>query len=107
MTPWFKKRSAICTAAGNDPPGLPRKSSTRTRNPSDRKRNNALSVSGWRPLFEQAADRADSVQRDLRGTIETELQHLESAWPRTASNSSRPCPRACRRPSGLRSIGVT
>jgi homoserine kinase type II len=45
------------------------------------KRKNALSVAGWRPLYEQAADRADTVQRDLRATIEDELKHLEAAWP--------------------------
>jgi homoserine kinase type II len=27
-------------------------------------------------------DRADGVQRDLRATIEQELAHLETAWPR-------------------------
>jgi homoserine kinase type II len=47
-----------------------------------KRRKNALSVGGWRPLFEQAAERADSVQRDLRATIERELAHLEAAWPR-------------------------
>jgi len=46
------------------------------------RRKNALSVSGWRPLFEQAAERADGVQRDLRATIEKELGHLEANWPR-------------------------
>jgi homoserine kinase type II len=46
-----------------------------------KRRKNALSVGGWRPLFEQAAERADSVQRDLRTTIEKELAHLEAAWP--------------------------
>ena len=46
------------------------------------KRKNALSVSGWRPLYEQAADRADTVQRDLRATIEDELKYLEGAWPK-------------------------
>ena len=46
------------------------------------RRRNALSVDGWRPLFEQAAPRADSVQRDMRATIEAELGHLEKAWPR-------------------------
>jgi homoserine kinase type II len=46
-----------------------------------KKRKNALSVAGWRTLFEQAADRADSVQRDLRATIEKELAHLEQCWP--------------------------
>jgi homoserine kinase type II len=46
------------------------------------RRDNALSVAGWRPLYRQAADRADSVQRDLGATIATELDHLETAWPR-------------------------
>ncbi len=46
------------------------------------KRRNALSVTGWRPLFEQAADRADSVQHGMRAMIETELGQLEKAWPR-------------------------
>jgi homoserine kinase type II len=46
-------------------------------------RANALSVSGWRPLFEQAAARADEVQHGLRGFIAAELDHLESGiWPR-------------------------
>ncbi|MEX2036972.1 MAG: homoserine kinase [Xanthobacteraceae bacterium] len=47
----------------------------------DRKRRNALSVADWRPLFEQAAERADSLQHSLRATIEKELSHLEKAWP--------------------------
>jgi homoserine kinase type II len=46
------------------------------------KRQNALSVAGWRALFEHAEKRADSVQRDLRSLIEVELAHLEKAWPR-------------------------
>ena len=45
-------------------------------------RRNALSVAGWRPLFEQAAPRADSVQHGMRATIETELDQLEKSWPR-------------------------
>src|ERR1700748_1388584 len=45
-------------------------------------RANALSVSGWRPLFEQAASRADEVQHGLRAFIGAELSHLESGiWP--------------------------
>jgi homoserine kinase type II len=44
-------------------------------------RRNALSVGGWRPLFEQAAERADGVQQGLRATIEQELAQLEKAWP--------------------------
>ena len=45
------------------------------------RRKNALSVGGWRPLFEQAAERADSVQQGLRAVIEEELGRLEEAWP--------------------------
>jgi homoserine kinase type II len=48
----------------------------------DMSRANALSVSGWRPLFEQAAARADEVQRGLHALIGTELDYLESGiWP--------------------------
>jgi homoserine kinase type II len=45
-------------------------------------RRNTLSVEGWRPLYEQAAARADSVQPGLAKTIEAELTHLEKSWPR-------------------------
>ncbi|HEX7791056.1 MAG TPA: homoserine kinase [Afipia sp.] len=44
-------------------------------------RANALSVSGWRPLFDQAASRADSVQRGLRDLLSAELDHLDKHWP--------------------------
>ena len=45
-------------------------------------RANALSVEGWRPLFEQAASRADELQGGLRAFIAKELDHLESGvWP--------------------------
>jgi homoserine kinase type II len=45
-------------------------------------RANALSVSGWRPLFEAAASRADEVQHGLRDLIGAELDHLEgNIWP--------------------------
>jgi len=46
------------------------------------KRRNVLSVTGWRPLFEQAAGRADSLQHGMRAMIETELGQLETSWPR-------------------------
>jgi homoserine kinase type II len=46
------------------------------------KRRNALSVEGWRPLFEQAQDRADAVQPGLRAIIAEELGFLEKNWPR-------------------------
>src|ERR1700744_71787 len=46
-------------------------------------RANALSVSGWRPLFDLAAARADSVQPGLRDFIARELDYLESGvWPK-------------------------
>jgi homoserine kinase type II len=44
-------------------------------------RANALSVSGWRPLFDQAASRADTLQHGLRQLMSDELDHLERSWP--------------------------
>jgi homoserine kinase type II len=45
-------------------------------------RANALSVSGWRPLFDSAASRADELQHGLRAFLGAELDHLESnIWP--------------------------
>jgi homoserine kinase type II len=45
-------------------------------------RANALSVAGWRPLFDAAASRADDVQPGLRDFLAAELDHLESGvWP--------------------------
>ncbi len=47
------------------------------------KRANALSVSGWRPLFEQAAPRADEVQAGLRDFLRAELDALQdNVWPK-------------------------
>jgi homoserine kinase type II len=45
-------------------------------------RVNALSVSGWRPLFDQAASRADTLQHGLRALLGAELDHLEKSWPK-------------------------
>jgi homoserine kinase type II len=45
-------------------------------------RVNALSVPGWRPLFELAASRADTLQHGLRALLSDELDHLEKSWPR-------------------------
>ena len=46
------------------------------------KRANALSVAGWRPLFDAAANRADDVQPGLRAFLGQELDYLESGvWP--------------------------
>jgi homoserine kinase type II len=44
-------------------------------------RKNALSVDGWRPLYERASARADSVQQGLRAAIAAELDVLEKSWP--------------------------
>jgi len=46
------------------------------------KRANALSVGGWRPLYENCSARANEVQRDLKPFLEKELAELERAWPR-------------------------
>lgn len=44
-------------------------------------RTNSLSVTGWRPLFEAAATRADTVAPGLAAAIEQELTTLEAEWP--------------------------
>ncbi|HEY5126211.1 MAG TPA: homoserine kinase, partial [Bradyrhizobium sp.] len=45
-------------------------------------RANALSVSGWRPLFDAAASRADELQHGLRAFVGAELDYLEgNVWP--------------------------
>jgi homoserine kinase type II len=45
-------------------------------------RVNALSVSGWRPLFDAAASRADTLQHGLRALLNDELDQLEKSWPK-------------------------
>jgi homoserine kinase type II len=45
-------------------------------------RENALSVSGWRPLAEAAGERADQVATGLGAAIARELEELEGHWPR-------------------------
>ncbi|MBV9347286.1 MAG: homoserine kinase [Pseudolabrys sp.] len=45
-------------------------------------RPNSLSVASWRPLYEQARPRADSVQPGLDKAIAAELDVLEKSWPR-------------------------
>jgi homoserine kinase type II len=44
-------------------------------------RANALSVAGWRTLYDGVAWRCDDVQPGLSETIARELAHLEAAWP--------------------------
>ena len=46
------------------------------------RRANALSIDNWRPLYEHARPRGDSVQPGLCGEIAKELDALERAWPR-------------------------
>src|SRR6478752_5089474 len=46
------------------------------------KRPNALSVESWRPLYEQARARGDSVRQGLCADIAQELDRLEKTWPR-------------------------
>jgi homoserine kinase type II len=46
-------------------------------------RKNALSVSGWRPLAEEAGARADEIAPGLAVAIRNELDALETHWPRT------------------------
>ena len=45
------------------------------------KRPNALSVSGWRPLWEAAKPRADEVEPGLALEVESDLRDLEAHWP--------------------------
>ena len=46
------------------------------------RRANALSVAGWRPLFEGFRDRADDVSAGLAAEIEAELVLMEQDWPK-------------------------
>jgi len=45
------------------------------------KRANALSLEGWRGLYENCGARANEVQRDLRELLAGELAHLGAVWP--------------------------
>ena len=44
-------------------------------------RANALSVSGWRPLFEACRAGADRVMPGLEAEIDRELRQIEEQWP--------------------------
>jgi homoserine kinase type II len=46
------------------------------------RRENALSVRGWRQLYAVCGERANTVQRDLQTVLATELDWLEREWPR-------------------------
>ncbi len=45
-------------------------------------RENALSVAGWRQLYESCGERASAVQRDLKAVLAAELELQEQEWPR-------------------------
>ena len=44
-------------------------------------RDNALTVGGWRPLYERCGGRADEVAPGLGAEIEKELDFLAAGWP--------------------------
>src|SRR6204780_993653 len=46
------------------------------------RRDNALSVAGWRALYEACWERANTVQPDLREVLAADLDRLERDWPR-------------------------
>jgi homoserine kinase type II len=46
------------------------------------KRTNALSIDSWRPLYEHAGPRGDSIRPGLCNEIVKELDVLEKNWPR-------------------------
>src|SRR6476646_325545 len=46
------------------------------------RRDNALSVAGWRQLFAVCRERANEVQRDLKAVLTAEIETLEREWPR-------------------------
>ena len=47
----------------------------------DHKRDNALSVAGWRDLYERVGDAAEDVETGLHADLERELDALEKTWP--------------------------
>ena len=46
------------------------------------RRSNALALDSWRPLYEHAKSRGDSVQPGLCAEIAKELDALDKTWPR-------------------------
>lgn len=48
----------------------------------DSVRANALSLEGWRPLFEASADGAERFGAGLTGELAAELDALEAGWPK-------------------------
>jgi len=46
------------------------------------RRDNALSVAGWRQLYKNCRERAHNVERNLETLVAAELEVLEREWPR-------------------------
>jgi homoserine kinase type II len=46
------------------------------------RRDNALSVAGWRQLYDSCGERADKVESNLQQALAAELDMLERNWPR-------------------------
>jgi homoserine kinase type II len=46
------------------------------------RRDNALSVAGWRQLYDSCGERADKVEDSLQKVLAAELDMLERNWPR-------------------------
>jgi len=46
------------------------------------RRDNALSVAGWRQLYDSCGERADKVESNLQKVLAAELDVLERNWPR-------------------------
>jgi len=51
----------------------------------DMRRSNALGLSGWRPLYQRFATRADEIAPGLGKMISDELAELDRLWPRRSS----------------------
>jgi len=56
----------------------------------DMKRDNALSLNGWRDLFAKAADAAEDVETGLRDHISGELDYLGQHWPQLIPDAALP-----------------
>jgi homoserine kinase type II len=74
---WIRRPSAAhCAAVGQALAGLHLAGLSYGKN-----RENALSVKGWRALYESCRTRANEVQRDLAPFLAAELAQLEKEWP--------------------------
>ena len=74
---WIRRPSPThCGAVGEALAGLHRAGTDFAM-----QRGNALSIEHWRPLYEQAKDRGDTVRPGLCREIARELDALEQCWP--------------------------